>query len=245
MKSMFLKTMSAGAAMAAFLIFPAISGAAIISGNLNGAGTLVLTNGNVAFTNTGVAGGGIFTIDPTSTGFFAGLIGTTAKVAPLNSATMPVSTPLNVPNFIQFTAAPTVTVTLTGVDPTVFGPAECGLPAATGQSCGIPGTPFSLSNALITPTIKKSSDFFSISGTIADSATPTLVSQFGGIFTAQFSDKSFQDVIAAVQAPGGAVPTSYSASFTATPSVPEPATMSFMGLGLLALAAGVRRRARQ
>ena len=226
--------------MAAFLVFPAISGAAIISGNINGAGVLTLTNGLVTFSNAGV-GLGSFVVDVTSTGSFVPLIGKAATVQPLNQVTEPtgpVGTFAPVPNFITFAGSP-ISVTLTAVDPATLPATNCLTPAASaaaGQVCGT--GPFNLFN--LSPT--RSSDSFGIQGTVSDgSASPA--STLTGVFTAQFSDKSFEAVRDTVLA-GGSVTTSYSASFTAS-AVPEPATLSFMGLGLLAIAAGVRRRARQ
>lgn len=247
MKSMFFKTMTLGAAMAAFLVFPANSGAAIITGNFDGFGSLTLTNGLVTFTNSGVAGGGIFTVQTATPGsVFAPLVGTTATLKPLNQTLQPAGNPapagfVQIPNFLSFTANPALNITLTGVDPAILPPTNCLTPAAAAAAGDLCGTgPFNLINTTRT----SSSDSFSIRGKISDgSASPA--STLGGVFTAQFADKNFETVRDTITS-GGSVTTTYSASFTTTPSsVPEPATMSFMGLGLLALAAGVRRRARQ
>lgn len=234
------------AALTVLSLFCAVSDAAIISGNVNGTGSLVLTSGVVTFTNAGPIGGGIFVVDPSSTGFWASLANTTATLQPLSAAVEPPGVPLNVPNWIKFNAAPTVSGTLNLVLPGLYTAAACGAAPAAGQSCTPPGTPFNLTNLTATSSFES----FGLQGTVVDTSSPGQTSAFSALFTFQYPDRNFQNILATA-AGGGALPTTYSASFTTTPnpgnpgtSVPEPATISLMGLGLVAVAAHVRRRVR-
>ncbi len=237
MKSTLMNRATGVVALAGLSAFLTVANAATISGNLNGTGSLVLTNGVVTFTNTGPIGGGIFTIDPSSTGFWASLASTTATVQPLSAAVEPPGVPVNVPNFIKFTAAPTVSVTLNLVLAGLYTVPPCTAAPAAGQSCTPAGTPFNLVNMTAT----SSTASFGIQGTVIDTASPGQTSALSGLFTAQFSDRNYQSLLATAGG-GGSIATTYSASFTATPNavppppVPEPASLSLMGLGVLALA---------
>lgn len=233
MKSKLLNRAIAVVALTGLSAFSAIANAATITGNLNGNGSLVLTNGLVTFTNTGPIGGGIFTVDPSSTGFWTSLAGTTATVQPLSAVAEPPGVPVNVPNWMTFSAAPTVSVSLNLVLSGLYSAAACGAAPAAGQSCTPTGTPFNLTNLTTTSSFAS----FGIQGTVLDTASPGQTSSLSGLFTAQFADMNYQTLLTQVGG-GGALATTYSASFTATPNaVPEPTSLSFLGLGVLALGA--------
>ena len=212
MKSRRIRGMVAGSALILVALFAANSEAAPISGTLNGTGSFVLTNGVVTFTNAGPVGGGIFVVDPSSTGFWATLVGTTAIIQPINSGIEPPGAPVNVPNWMTFNGAPTVSVTLNLVLSGIYTAALCGAAPAAGQSCTPPGTPFNFTNVTAT----SSTVSFAIQGTVVNSAEPGQTSAFTGLFTAQFA-LNYQALLATLGG-GGAVPTTYSAGFVATPS---------------------------
>jgi PEP-CTERM motif-containing protein len=228
-------------ALTLLFLWGSLADAAIISGDLSGSGSLVLTNGVVTFTNSGPVGGGIFVVDPSSTGFWASLAVTTATLQPLSAAIEPPGVPVNIPNWITFSAAPTVSGTLNLVLSGIYSAAACGAAPAAGQSCTPPGTPFNFTNLTATSSIGS----FGLQGTIVDTASPGQTSGFSAGFTFQYP-KSYQNVLA-IAGGGGSLPTTYSASFTTTPNdpaapVPEPATLLLLGSGFAALAAWRRRR---
>ncbi len=178
---------------------------------------------------------GTFTVDPSSTGDFASVIGSTGTSLDLDVTSQPVGTPFSLPNFL--TVGP-YSFTLTFINPGVFSSASCGAPAAAGQTCTPnfppPKSPFNLTNL----TSSSSSASFSVMGTVTRNGTD--VTNFTGLFTTQFPTQSFQDLLAIVSG-GGKVPSSYSASFTAQ-AIPEPATASLMVGGALLLIAGLLKR---
>ena len=210
--------MVAGSALILLAVFAANSEAAPISGTLNGTGSFVLTNGVVTFTNAGPIGGGIFVVDPSSTGFWATLAGTTATIQPYSAAIEPPGVPVNVPNWMTFNGAPTVSVTLNLVLSGVYTAALCGAAPAAGQSCTPPGTPFNFTNVTAT----SSTVSFAIQGTVVNSAEPGQTSTISGVFTAQFPASNYQTVLATIGG-GGSVPATYSVTLLSTANPPPAA----------------------
>jgi hypothetical protein len=228
-----------GAATFAVLsMFYGVAHAIPISGILNATGSLVESNGVITFTNSGPIGGGIFAVDPSSTGFWASLAGTSATVQPLSAAIEPPGFPVNIPNWITFNGVPTISVTLNLVLPGIHSAAACGAAPAAGQNCTPPGTPFNLTNL----TASSSVESFGLQGTVVDTSSPGETSSFSGLFTVQFPSLSYQSLLASLGG-GASVPTTYSAAFTATPnpviSTPEPSTLSLIGFGGAVLSAGL------
>jgi hypothetical protein len=119
---------------------------------------------------------------------------------------------VNVPNFITFAALPTVSVTLTLVRSGLYNAASCAAAPAAGQNCTPVGTWFNFTNLTATSSILS----FAVQGTMADSTLPGQTSTLTGLFIAQFASASYQSLLATA-AGGGAIPTTYSASFAATP----------------------------
>ncbi|HKT36048.1 MAG TPA: PEP-CTERM sorting domain-containing protein [Nitrospira sp.] len=147
-----------------------------------------------------------------------------------NLSNLSLSSALPLNNFMTFSGS-TLDFMLTGGGPGA-GSILCG-GLLVGQSCSIAaGSPFILtslgSNTLFS---------FNVFGTVAD-ATGT--STWSGAFTSQFNmtAAAIQTLLLA----GGSITSTYSGQFTLTPltSVPEPATLAFLGFGMAGLA-GLRR----
>lgn len=232
-------------ALCVVTVFAPASQAAFLNGNLliAGVGPVTVTFDVIDFTppvNPAGNGSGTFNILPGSTDSFAPLVGTQASVRDLNRNVVGVGTPTSYANFVTFAAQPGWSITLTTLLPGVFSSAACTAAPAAGQNCtpAVPGgSPFNLTNT--TPTASTVS--FTFLGTAVDSATPNLVSTVQGVFTSQFSNMSYQAVLAQL-AGGGSVSNSDSASITVT-AIPEPGTLSSFVIGglLAAVSIGVRR----
>jgi hypothetical protein len=112
-----------------------------------------------------------------------------------------------------------------------------------GTTCNAGATsPFAFSQNLLGDTTVT----LRMSGIVFDSLTPTLISTWTGIFTAQFPGTTIAQLLTQLAANGGTgtIDTSFSASkITAQQitAVPEPATLLTFGLGAGLLAAFRRR----
>lgn len=206
-----------------------VTGVANIAGNVNVSATSVAFN--PSFTNTTGA---------METGSFAGLTGGTIGSLTGGPATGNVS----MPNFINFTSgvADPIHFDLTFIAPGVGTAAGCSS-SALGASCTPAGSPFTLFQ-LTSNTVLASLNLNGIAytGTSATGSSPTV-----GIFSTQ--DVIFGTIPAVIGAlSSGQTLTgiTYSASFVATPtpSVPEPASMLLMGVGLLGAGLVARRKTR-
>lgn len=136
----------------------------------------------------------------------------------------------NVPGLLTIAG---FTFDLNEVGAGAFSSAQCDAPVAAGQTCSPAGTAFNLVNL----TTNQSSASFRVRGRVREGDGPAIA--YRGVFTAQFNT-NFQNVIEDATSNGG-IATSFSASLT---TVPEPATVTLMGAGLLALAGVAARRRR-
>lgn len=215
------------------------AGAAIITGELNIIGGVRVDSDEIDFLPLG-GGSGSIVLDPfTQEGSFVPYAGTDADIADLENASAPVGVPFSLPDFLTLTAWPGFTMTLEYIAPGVFPAATCAAPPAAGQVCtpSVPGalSPFNLSNV----TADSSTVSFNVRGTATDGSGDP-VSFFTGTFTTQFSDQSYQEVLAIING-GGSVDASFSANFVFT-TVPEPSTVAMVLLGGVAVVFGARRR---
>jgi hypothetical protein len=213
---------------------PAFAGSIDDTGVLNIAGSVSISFGNIDFYPLG-GGSGSFSIFAPETGIFGPLMGSTGSIMDLNNTTEPVGSTVNVPDFMTFAGAPNLELTLTELPAGTFSSATCGGTAASGQTCTPPGTPYDLTNQTAT----SSTASFTVDGYLTDTNNPGVQTAFTGIFTTQFEDMSFQQVVAAIEG-GQTVDASYSATFTAvSTATPEPASMlTMLSGGLLLIGVG-------
>ena len=175
-----------------------------------------------------------FNVVPPETGMFAGLEGTRGTLQDLS-----IGAPPPIANWLVLQALPSLSFTLTAIDPGSFSSANCGGVGVPGQTCTPPppapgvSSPFNLTNLAGGSTVS-----FVVRGTVTDPTGPP--SDWSGVFTSQFIGKTYQQVLADL-APGGPgfIEASYSATVMATPTtnpVPEPGSLSLIVGGVLALA---------
>ena len=214
---------------------PAFAGPINDSGTLNIAGSVEISFGSIDFYPVG-GGSGTVSIFAPETGVFGGLTGTTGTILDLNNTTEPVGGTVSVPDFMTFAAAPNLSITLTELAAGTFPAGQCAtLPAKAGQTCTVPGTPYDLTNQTAT----SSTASFTVSGYLLDTNNPGVETLYTGIFTTQFENMNYQQVIKAIDT-GGKVDASYSASFVSTVATPEPASMlTMLSGGLLLIGVGV------
>ncbi len=113
---------------------------------------------------------------------------------------------------------------------------NCGAsPAASGQTCTLPGSPFFFINTS-THGVLGSTASFSFSGVTSDG-----LSNWTGVFTSNFG-VPWQTVLAELAAPPHSVTNSFSATVTVTP-VPEPNTVLLV-LGAFGVLVGCWRKRR-
>jgi len=175
-----------------------------------------------------------FTVDDGS-GYFAGLNGF-GNGTTFGSATAPIDTPVNIPDFLTFQNTPD-TFTLTYVFGGVDGTAGCSAVvanAADGNTCSPPGSPYNLQD--IQPNGQDSSATFVVEGVLMDGATanPATIT-----FTAASTGKSLEQLLND-QENGLADVITYGAQLQTV--APEPGTPSLMLGACLLLAGGMLRR---
>ena len=231
-----------------------------ILGTLNLAGTAMVSLTGLDFIPPVSGGNGMITTLPGgNTGSFATLNAafTSATILDRDDATQPVGAPLSINNYLTLALMPTTNFKLEGIAPGSYPSASCGTVPVTGQICtpapvdpdgggplGVMLSPYNFANYTDATGSLSSMASFSIRGTIIDGTDATA---FEGAFTLTFLNKPYQEVLSTIYS-GGSVTAPFSATIEATPipndTVPEPAALSTMAIGLAALAAGQLRRRR-
>jgi hypothetical protein len=133
-------------------------------------------------------------------------------------------------NFMTFTGTP-LDFTLTGLGPASSTP--CSGAITLNQTCSAPGSPFVLTDLGANTGIS-----LTATGTASDGVGPS--SNWTGAFTSQITGETIAQILNTIST-GGSIQSTHSASFSVT-SVPEPMTLSMMGIGLLGLGLIARRR---
>jgi hypothetical protein len=219
-----------------------------ISGSISGGGfgTVSFTNLNLCPTGSTPNGGNqgdacVFGVGNQTLGGGSLSLSsfTSDSIQSLNSTLEPIGATVSLADWLVFSPASGLSLTLTEVLPGTFTTAECGATPAPGQTCTPPNSSFDLSNA----DISDSTATFVIIGNAVD-GNPADTSPFRAVFTAQFS-VPYQELLSALAANGntGNYSSSYSETINITPSgVPEPATFLLIGVGMTAIGILGRRR---
>jgi hypothetical protein len=194
--------------------------------NINGDVTVGLTTIN--FLGGMVAGAGTFGVGAlTQEGDYTAVAGDSGVIRDLNSMDHPVGSTFMLDNFMTFPTAPTLSFRLEFIEPGIFSGTDCMASPAAGQSCTpFVGSPFNLTNV----TSDSSTVSFVVRGTAFDAIGGT---PFVGVFSSQFSDKSYQELLASLSTTGRVAGATYSANFNV---VPETGTATMMLGGLMLIA---------
>jgi hypothetical protein len=204
--------------------------ATAITGTANVAGNVVVTATSATFNPT-------LTVPPGSveTGSFVGLTSGT-----YNQTTLTGVGAVSVAPFITFSGglATPVIFNLTTIMPGFGTLAGC-TSGAIGAQCTPAGSPFTLIQSAgntVSVVLTLLGDGFT--GTAASGTSSTV-----GAYTTQVTTPgTIAGILAQLGTPGGSINQSYSATFTATNVIPEPASVLILGMGLLGIGVISRRR---
>ena len=225
----------------ALLMLAMPSVGAPITGVMNTAGDVRVSNTLIDFLPPVGMSTGDFRLTFTQEGYFVPLANTTGVIKDLSRSTAPAGVSILIPAFMTLNSDANVRFDLTRIIPGSFSAAQCFAAPAAGQTCTPPPdatlglSPFNLNNTTTTSSVAS----FSVLGNVVNVSTGESL-PFIGTFSTQFTDRPFQAVLATV-AGGGSVQASYSANFVV---VPEPGTAA-AGLGGLLLFGFLARRFRK
>ena len=207
--------------------------AAPVSGQANIAGNVTVTRDSIQFDPHFV----VPVAGATETGDFMGLTGGTI----MSLSGGPKTGPADVMNFVKFTdgVAQPITFDLTYIAPGVGTPGGCS--NTPGVACTpTKDSPFTLyqlgSNTVIVG--------LQLNGNSYIGSPDTGTSPTTSIFSTQIAaDGTIPQILAQLNTPGGSINgITYSASFTASSPVPEPASLLLMGLGFVGAGIVARRK---
>ncbi len=188
---------------------------------------------------------GSFLVGPGSTGTFASYVNDTGLVRSFDHADLPLGVPTSFTNFIQIPSpTPTIEFILTKLLPGGFGSADCTAAPAPGQQCTplIPGgSPFELTNSSNGEGGINTHADFDVD-VEAINLTTGEISNGAGTFSTDFSDTTFQQLLATIEA-GGVIESGQHGDFTITfTATPEPSSAAFVAGGLLLVVGALRRK---
>ncbi|MCU1232844.1 MAG: hypothetical protein JWP63_811 [Candidatus Solibacter sp.] len=232
------------------LLLAAATHAGPITGSFNIAGTITVTTNTITWVlNDPPFPPDKATIGPGTTGSFSlpGIAGSTVTIRDLNRTTAPVGSTFGPLPFISFDSPAAIAAGFPALNINfifngIFSNAACAtLPPAVGQSCtpSAPGapSPFNfVNNPPGPPDGPQATGTFVFQGVTSDG-----LENWRGNFTSSFN-VPFQTVLAALAA-NGSVTQTFAATFTLSPAiVPEPITLSLVGIALSGLSLIGRRK---
>jgi hypothetical protein len=181
---------------------------------------------------------GMFQVGFGSTLTFSSLVGTTGTVRSFNRTSVPVGATVSYDNFILL---PGIDIIMTELVPGSFSSTQCSAAPAPGQTCtpAIPGgSAIEFSNSSNGTGGLNTHAAFNVDVMARNTVTGELSSGVG-TFSADFSNESYQQLLAILATPGGVITSGHHGDFTITfSSVPEPATSSLALLGGLLVLLG-------
>jgi hypothetical protein len=211
-----------------------IPGSAATLGTFNMAGIVTVSNDTITWASDALGNApNMFTLT-LGTGIYSTEDGQN-QITDLTQATEPVGTLFGPDPFISFLVDPSVSPLLINfINPGIYTSTDCfASTAVAGQNCTLPGSPFNFVNNTST----SSTATWNFSGVTADG------NQWSAIFTSQFQDESFQQVIASLNGTGSVSKAYSAAEVTVSSTVPEPGPLSTvsLGAGLLMLSLSIRK----
>ncbi|HEY3937401.1 MAG TPA: PEP-CTERM sorting domain-containing protein [Bryobacteraceae bacterium] len=197
-------------------------------------------SGNVVVTATSATFNPALTVPPGAmeTGAFVGLTGATYNTTMLSGVGA-----VNIPDFISFSGGLTTPVLfdltdiLQGMQPQCTGSPSQSVCTPFVGGIASPFTLTQLSTGVLVG--------FNVTGNAYTGSSASGTSLTSGIYSTQvIVPGTITGILQQLNAPGGSINSTYSATFTATaaPTVPEPGSLLLLGMGLLGVGMFSRRR---
>jgi hypothetical protein len=225
-------TLFSALAVASLTILPTTAQAVPISGELNLSGRVTVDATTITWLDLGGAGGtwDFHVLD--GEGGFALWDATYGEALDLDAAAQPVGVPISLPNFLTFSADPTVTFELTYIAP------------CDAADCLFPNTPFNAYEQTIGGVTRTTVEL-AMSGIVTNALGEQ--SFWTGTWANAFDRTTIAQLQAAFGEGGpGFITAPYATDITVeATAVPEPMTLLTFGAGTAVLAAHRRRRAKK